>query len=122
MPVNEETKQLFQNRLHSLREKRGWNQTDLAQATGLMPSAISHFETGKRSPSFDNLKKLADALGTSVDYLLGRERKAGTAGPMADLLLRNFGELSADDQKMIADMADMLLKRNKKAHDLDGKK
>ena len=48
------------------------SQADLADKTGLQPAAVSHFETGQRSPSFENLKKLADALSISVDYLLGR--------------------------------------------------
>ena len=38
-----------------------------------MPAAaISHFETGQRVPSLASLVKLADALDTSVDALLGR--------------------------------------------------
>lgn len=33
---------------------------------------ISHFETGTRRPSFDNLVRLVNALDVSADYLLGR--------------------------------------------------
>jgi transcriptional regulator with XRE-family HTH domain len=46
------------------------SQADLAQKTGLEPSAISHFETGRRRPSLGNLKRLAEALGVSIDTLV----------------------------------------------------
>jgi transcriptional regulator with XRE-family HTH domain len=63
---------IFPARLKSARDLRGLNQDQLAARSGLQSSAISHFETGGRKPSFDNLKRLADALGVSTDYLLGR--------------------------------------------------
>jgi transcriptional regulator with XRE-family HTH domain len=47
-------------------------QMDLARKTRLKQSAISQFETGRRTPSFHNLRRLADALEVSADYLLGR--------------------------------------------------
>lgn len=46
-------------------------QTDLAQATGLKPSAISHFEGGRRKPSMKNLILLANTLEVSIDDLIG---------------------------------------------------
>lgn len=49
---------------------RLWSQTDLAKKTGLQPSAISHFENGRRTPSVKNLIKLANALNCSIDSLV----------------------------------------------------
>ena len=43
---------------------------NLADKTGLKPSAISHFERGRRLPSLKNLVKLADALGVTLDELV----------------------------------------------------
>jgi transcriptional regulator with XRE-family HTH domain len=63
---------IFPERLKAARDLRGFNQDQLAERSGLQSSAISHFETGNRKPSFDNLRRLADALGVSTDYLLGR--------------------------------------------------
>src|SRR4051812_3115148 len=63
---------IFSDRLKTARNLRGWNQAKLSEATNLQVSAISHFETGNRSPSFDNLRKIADALQVSTDYLIGR--------------------------------------------------
>ena len=51
------------------REMRGLSQAELGKKAQLQPTAISHFETGGRAPSFDNLRRLADALNVSTDYL-----------------------------------------------------
>jgi transcriptional regulator with XRE-family HTH domain len=62
----------FGHRLASIRQIRGLSQSDLAKRTGLKPSAVSHFETGRRLPAIHNLKVLCDALDISADYLIGR--------------------------------------------------
>ena len=64
--------EVFPERLRTAREKRGLSQGDLANRARFQASAISHFETGTRKPSFDNLRRLADALEVTTDYLLGR--------------------------------------------------
>jgi len=62
----------FAQRLKKAREKRGIGQQQLAEAAFLPPSSISHFESGSRKPSFDNLRRIAAALDVSTDFLLGR--------------------------------------------------
>jgi transcriptional regulator with XRE-family HTH domain len=96
----------FPQRLRAARELRKLAQDELARKTGLQPSAISHFETGTRKPSFDNLRKLADALEVTTDYLLGRVAHIGEHGD-ADRLHRHLDKLSSDDR----DLAEDLLKR-----------
>ena len=101
----------FLARLRTAREKRGLSQGDLANRAGLQASAISHFETGTRKPSFDNLRRLADALDVTTDYLLGRVTDdQALAG--ADKLHRHLDRLTTDDRdiaenflKMLADKA-----------------
>lgn len=61
----------LRERLHVARRCKGWTQEELAQATGLQPSAIAHFEAGRRTPSVSNLRKLSIALNMSCDWLLG---------------------------------------------------
>ena len=38
--------------------------------------SIGHYETGQAVPSFDILVNLAEELGCSLDYLVGRDDKA----------------------------------------------
>jgi len=103
----------FQVRLRTARENRGLNQAELGTRAGLQTSAISHFETGRRAPSFENLKKLADALGVTTDYLLGRVSEPGASGPALDRVFRGMTSMSPDDMDFLADMAEKLAEKNK---------
>lgn len=105
---------IFPRRLVAARKKRDLNQEELAQRSGLKPAAVSHFETGARKPSFDNLRRLADALNVTADYLLGRtDDPEGFAE--ADVAFRHgFEQLSSDQREIALDFIEVLAKRNKK--------
>lgn len=96
--------EVFSDRLRIARERRGLNQAELAKRAGLQGSAISHFETGGRKPSFDNLRRLADALEVTTDYLLGRVSDFSALSG-ADKLHRHYDRLSSEDR----DTADRIL-------------
>jgi len=65
-------------KLRMLRLIKDWSQEDLAGASGLHRTYISSIERGERNVGLDNLEKLADAFGLTVDELLaGQSRKAG---------------------------------------------
>lgn len=100
----------FPERLKEARDRRGFSQLELAQTSGLQPSAVSHFETGGRKPSFDNLQLLADALKVSTDYLLGRTDKIEPVGGAAEPFLTDFAKLSASNQAVARDMLKTLIK------------
>ena len=63
-------------RLRQLRQAAGFDQGDLATATGIDPATVSRFETGKRLPTVPQLQVLAQVLNTSMDGLM-----EGTASP-----------------------------------------
>ncbi|MBI3864172.1 MAG: helix-turn-helix transcriptional regulator [Planctomycetia bacterium] len=70
----------FRESLKKLREIRNLTQSELGERAGIAAAAVSHFETGQRVPSLDSLVRLADALGVSVDELLGRDVARSPAG------------------------------------------
>lgn len=80
------------------------SQSELADKAGLQASAVSHFETGTRKPSFANLRRLADALQVSTDYLLGRSELMSTSGTV-DVLFRDIDRLSERDLDTIKNLA-----------------
>ena len=90
----------FANRLREEREHLELSQAQLADQAGLQPSAISHFETGARTPALRSLRRLAQALGVTSDFLLGRvdKRDQHAEGP-PDALYRDIQRLSADDRE-----------------------
>jgi transcriptional regulator with XRE-family HTH domain len=105
---------IFAERLRTARDMRKLSQGDLAEKTGFQPSAISHFETEGRSPSFDNLKRLADALNVTTDYLLGRTDHPALSGPALDKMARHAEHFTDEDLRALENMAEALAKKNRK--------
>lgn len=58
-------------RLRNLRLEKGYTQIKMQMLTGIDQSDYSKLETGKRYYSFEQLRKLALTLDTSMDYLAG---------------------------------------------------
>lgn len=59
----------FGVRLKRILMKSGMTQTDLAMITGITQANISSYITGKITPSFYNVDKIAKALNCSMDDL-----------------------------------------------------
>ena len=59
------------NRLKELRKERGYTQVKMQLLTGIDQSDYSKIESGKRYYTFEQCKRIALALETSMDYLAG---------------------------------------------------
>ena len=105
--------EMFRRRLRNARTARNLSQSELARRAGLQASAVSHFETGTRKPSFDNLKRLADALRVTTDYLLGRTDLMDASAATVDKLHRHYSGLSAEYQEMADEFIQMLAQKAK---------
>lgn len=57
------------NRLKELRKEKGYTQIKMQMLTGIDQSDYSKIESGKRYFTFEQCRKLAIALDTSMDYL-----------------------------------------------------
>ena len=58
-------------RLKELRKERGYTQMKMQMLTGIDQSDYSKIESGKRYYTFEQCKRIALALKTSMDYLAG---------------------------------------------------
>ena len=59
------------SRLKELRHERGYTQIKMQLLTGIDQSDYSKIENGKRYYTFEQCRKIAIALDTSMDYLAG---------------------------------------------------
>ena len=59
------------SRLKELRKARGFTQVKMQILTGIDQSDYSKIESGKRYYTFEQCKRIALALDTSMDYLAG---------------------------------------------------
>lgn len=94
----------FPDKLRAVRQLHGLSQAELARRSGFQPSAVSHFEQGRRAPSIQNLERLADVLDVAVDYLLGRTKDPAEGSLLGEQLLRDFEQLDRTDQEVVAQL------------------
>lgn len=113
--MEEPSRKVFAERLRDARERlRGLTQAQLAEKTGLPSTSISHFENpeGTRKPSFDNLRRLANALEVTTDYLLGLSNDH-VGMPVADnALYRDVQNLTDADRDFAQVMIKKMLEKN----------
>ena len=62
----------FSKRLKQSRQDLKMTQKELSDKTGIKRTTIASYEVGNISPSFENVKTLAEALGVTTDYLSGK--------------------------------------------------
>lgn len=58
-------------RLKERRKEKGFSQVKMQMLTGIDQSDYSKIENGKRNMSFEQCKRIAVVLETSMDYLAG---------------------------------------------------
>ena len=94
-----------------LRNKKGLSQAELGKLVETSGDIIDRYERGEVKPSIDVVVRLADALGTSLDYLAGRtelELDKGTIKRMEDI-----ERLPNKDKEYILYAIDALIKAAK---------
>jgi transcriptional regulator with XRE-family HTH domain len=82
------------NRIVELRKIKDWSQSDLADKVGVSYAQIGRYETKGSQPPAAVLKKIADALDTTVDFLVNgnTEDKANASLHDAEVI-RYFKEV-----------------------------
>lgn len=58
------------DRILELRKRKGYSREALAKLCGVSSKSIQNYENGSRVPIIENIKEIATALETSVDYLI----------------------------------------------------
>ena len=96
----------FGARIHALREQAGLSQQQLADKLGLTQRAYAYWERNPVALRPDQLRNLANALGISIEELLGDEgskrRGTGPAGKMRRLFESASALPRSQQQKVIA--------------------
>ena len=91
---------VFSERLTALMKQNKINQKQLAQMAGVTESAMSYYVKGERTPRSDVLTRIAKALETTTDYLLGTSDTVfDSSQGSLQYLQRNLGKLDADQLK-----------------------
>lgn len=62
---------IFGKRLKQIRTARGLSQKTIAENAGITAAQVSRYEAGLQSPTEDAIRRIAQFLEVSADYLLG---------------------------------------------------
>ncbi|CEH32383.1 helix-turn-helix domain-containing protein [Aneurinibacillus migulanus] len=89
---------MLAQRLRQARKAKGYTQEDLAKLVNTKKTTISNYETEYSSPSNEMLIDLANVLGTTTDYLLGRTANPSPKEAEKEMSLFFYDDLEGYDE------------------------
>ena len=93
------------NRIIELRKAKNWSQTHLADQVGVSYAQIGRYETKGAQPPAEVVKKIADALDSTVDFLFNGNNEDKAKASLNDAeVIRYFKEvdnLPAEDKSAL---------------------
>jgi transcriptional regulator with XRE-family HTH domain len=121
MPAGRPAKQsrtTFGERLASAREGAGLTQLQLAEKLGTTQRVITYWEREPVALRAEQLAALADSLGVTTDFLVGREtnkpRGQGPAGKLRQVF-EKASQLPRKQQNKVAEFVEAFVERQAKA-------
>ncbi|EMO77672.1 DNA-binding helix-turn-helix protein [Leptospira kirschneri str. 200801925] len=103
--------------IRSLRSKKGWSQTELADKIGVHLTHINRIENGKYLPSLDTVVLLADALESSLDILVNGSTESSKDIRIEDQSfaekIRLLNSLNEEEKKAVILFLDSLLSKKR---------
>ncbi len=94
---------MFKERFKDLLKARKTNAFALAKAICVPKSIVYEWIHGEREPSVENMLKVADHFGVSLEYLLGRTEEETDGERELLVLLREAKSISKDDHDALID-------------------
>ena len=107
----------FGERLAAAREHLGLSQMQLAERLGVSQKVITYWERNEVALRSEQLNAIAEALGISVEELLGQPKsKARPAGPVgkARLMFEAVSKLPRRQQDKIFDILEPFVKQHRR--------
>ncbi len=109
----------FGDKLRKLRRDKKLSQVELAERVGMNANHLSRLERGVVLPSAEILRRLAQVLEASIDYLLSED---DSDVPLAEVRVENkavaervrlIEELDSEDQEAVFRVIDSMLTKKK---------
>ena len=105
-----------------LLDEKGLKNADVARATGISNMTLSDWKRGKSVPKSDKMRKIAEYLNVSVDYLMtGKDMEFTVEMAEIDVTLSNtpkrineyalrLNNLPSDKQELVMNLIETLMK------------
>jgi transcriptional regulator with XRE-family HTH domain len=93
------------HRIKRFREDAGMTQTELARAVGVSRGLVGQWESHRKKPGREILRRLAEATMTNAGALLGEQPNDAVANNHGELsLLRRYRHLSRRQQENLLEL------------------
>ena len=101
----------FAKRIQELRKSNGWSQGELGKRFGTSAAIVGRYERADVAPSIEVARKIADALGVTLDYMTNANASTDALRDqeMFDRLQR-IQRLPKDDQVRLIEVVDALIR------------
>ena len=104
-------------KIKQLRQEKGYSQTLLEKRSGVNSKLLSKYENGRIIPTADTLRKIAEGLDISADYLIFDNVPKDGRCQLNDLeLFERFKEverMDSENKKMIVNLIDAVVIKTK---------
>jgi transcriptional regulator with XRE-family HTH domain len=104
-------------RISILRKQKGLSQTELAKLVDISYAQIGRYETKGAQPPAEILKKIADVLDTTTDFLISGDKDEKAKATLNDAeLLQQFKEvdkMNNEDKSTIKKLIDAFITKGK---------
>ena len=97
----------FGKHIQKLREAKGYSQEQLAELVGVEYQTISRIETGVYFTSFDNLHKIAKALGLAIKDLFDFPEDEMTKTDLIKIITKEIKSFDIQDLRNIHKMINL---------------
>lgn len=88
-------------------QDKGITAYKVAKETGISQGLMNEYKNGKRTPTTDNLIKIADYLDCSIDFLLGRSKTELDEPEDEHRLIKAYRKLTDEGQRAVLNFAEM---------------
>lgn len=90
-----------------LLDERGATAYQVSKATGISTGSLTDWKKGRSSPKIENLQKIADYFGVTIDYFYGKVEQQKESPPavntVEELIVRECAGLSEADRQTVLD-------------------
>lgn len=100
----------FGEKITKLKKHKKMSQVELAEKTGISRDAISKYERGDVLPSVEYAKRIAHALGVSLDYLVSDSEQDEALDNEAVKRIKEIQSLPQSEKEKVFSVVDALIR------------
>lgn len=99
--------------LKAVLDEQKATQKDLAKKLNIAPTTLNGYISNKREPDLETLKNIAQALGVTVDYLLGVEGGMIDLSAKEEALIWQLRRMTPSQRDVVVELINVMTKKNK---------